>query len=552
MVGKTLSHYKIQDKLGQGGMGEVYRAADTKLRRSVALKVLPPTFAENAERMARFQREAQVLASLNHPHIGQIFGLEEDGDSGVHALVLELVEGPTLADRIRSGRIPMDEALRIATQIAHALEVAHEQGIVHRDLKPENVKLTENGQVKVLDFGLAKAMEGGTRDSGMTQSPTMSPTISPAITGAMTEANVVLGTAGYMSPEQARGQAVDKRADIWAFGVVLFEMLTARRLFTGDTVSDTLAAVLRLDPDWDSLPPETPGKVRRLLRRCLERAPDQRLRDIGDARIALQEVAAGDLEEHDVAAVPGTPATPRRSVLLGVAAAAAVVGAAIGLFVQRSMQPAEPELPLVKFRIPVPDLLTSLGAGATARQVPHPGSGPAHEPRLRRDHGRDLAGRKSDRLRERGPPLDPRSRGAGAAGARGHGGGHAPLLVAGRRVDRVRRRREAVQDPRAGRQPAHPVRAGERLQPRRGRGVDRGRPDRLHGRKRPALERVGAGRRPGHAARARPGDGDGFPQRVGAAGRKGIPSRRPPREWNLRSDRSPRGGRAQDPRLHGR
>ena len=362
MVGKSLSHYEIEDKLGEGGMGEVYRASDTKLRRSVALKILPPAFAGDPERMARFQREAQVLASLNHPHIGQIFGLEED--SGTHALVLELIEGPTLGDRIRAGRIPSEEIFRIAMQIAQALEVAHEQGIIHRDLKPENVKITEAGQVKVLDFGLAKAMEANSSDIGNTQSPTMS----PAITGAMTAANVILGTAGYMSPEQARGQAVDRRADIWAFGVVLFEMMTARRLFTGDTVSDTLAAVLRLDPDWDALPPDTPSKVRRLLRRCLERNPDQRLRDIGDARIALQEVLAGDLEEPEVVAAPEASGPPRRAFLAGLMAVA--IGALLGgFFAGRSSMPSAPEVPLVKFRIPVPDLLTSLGFGGTTLAI---------------------------------------------------------------------------------------------------------------------------------------------------------------------------------------
>jgi Tol biopolymer transport system component/tRNA A-37 threonylcarbamoyl transferase component Bud32 len=351
------------DKLGQGGMGEVYRASDTKLRRQVALKVIPSAFSQDPERMARSQREAQVLASLNHPHIAQIFGLEEA--DGVSALVLELVEGPTLADRIKSGRIPPEEILRIALQIAQALETAHEQGIVHRDLKPENVKLTGSGQVKVLDFGLAKAMEGSAPDVGVTQSPTMS----PAITGAMTAANVILGTAGYMSPEQARGQNVDKRADIWAFGVVLFEMLTARRLFTGDTVSDTLAAVLRLDPDWESLPPETPAKMKRLIRRCLERNPDQRLRDIGDARITLQEMLAGDLEEPEAVAAAATPAGPGRGMLIGAVAVAALVAGAAGFLGARSGQSPPPELPVVTFPIPVPDLLTSLGSNGTTTAI---------------------------------------------------------------------------------------------------------------------------------------------------------------------------------------
>ncbi len=364
MIEKRLSHYEVEDKIGEGGMGEVYRASDTKLRRQVALKVLPTDFASDPERMARFQREAQVLASLNHPHIGQIFGLEED--SGTHALVLELVEGPTLADRIAAGRLPVDEIVKIALQIAEALESAHEQGVIHRDLKPENVKLTESGQVKVLDFGLAKAMEGSQPDQGMSQSPT----ISPAITGAMTAANVILGTAGYMSPEQARGQAVDKRADIWAFGVVVYEMCTGHRLFIGDTVSDTLAAVLRLEPEWDALPAETPAKVKRLLRRCLERDPIRRLRDIGDARITLEEVLAGDVEEPEAAApIAPAAAEPGRRVLFGAVAAALVAGAALGFLGQRSRQPAALELPVVKFEIPIPDLQTTLASGGTSAAI---------------------------------------------------------------------------------------------------------------------------------------------------------------------------------------
>jgi serine/threonine protein kinase len=296
VIGKTISQYRIEEKLGQGGMGEVYRASDSKLRRDVALKVLPDVFAADPERMARFRREAQVLASLNHPHIGAIYGLEEI--EGIHALVLELVEGPTLADKIRKGRLSIEEALPIAAQIARALEVAHEQGIIHRDLKPENIKFTTDGQVKVLDFGLAKALEGEQPLAPNGQSPTLSPTVSPAITGGMTAANVILGTAGYMSPEQARGQPVDRRADIWAYGVCLFEMLSGQRLFMGDTVSDTLASVLKVDPDWSLLPVRTPARVKRLLRRCLERDPMRRLRDMGDARLSLEEALAGGLEDE--------------------------------------------------------------------------------------------------------------------------------------------------------------------------------------------------------------------------------------------------------------
>jgi len=263
-------------------MGEVFRARDTKLNRDVAIKVLPSAFARDAERVARFRREAQVLASLNHPNIAAIHGLEES--EGVVALALELVEGEDLAERLTRGAIPVDEAVAIAKQIAEGLEAAHEKGIVHRDLKPANLKLTRDGTVKILDFGLAKAYGGeaeAAAGGGLSQSPTMS--------RQMTEAGVIFGTAAYMSPEQTRGATVDKRADIWAFGVVLFEMLTGKRLFTGETVSDTLAAVLRQEIDWKALPASTPPGLRRLLERCLDREPKRRLRDIGEARIALEQ-----------------------------------------------------------------------------------------------------------------------------------------------------------------------------------------------------------------------------------------------------------------------
>jgi len=278
--GTRLGPYEIASPLGAGGMGEVFRARDTKLNRDVAIKVLSAAFAQDSERVARFRREAQVLASLNHPNVAAIYGLEES--NGVVALALELVEGEDLAERLKRGAIPVDEAVAIAKQIAEGLEAAHEKGIVHRDLKPANLKLTRDGTVKILDFGLAKAYGGeaeATVSGGRSQSPTMS--------RQMTEAGVVFGTAAYMSPEQARGATVDKRADIWAFGVVLFEMLTGKRLFTGGTVSDTLAAVLRQEIDW-RLPAATPPVVRELLERCIERDPKERLRDIGEARIALE------------------------------------------------------------------------------------------------------------------------------------------------------------------------------------------------------------------------------------------------------------------------
>ena len=274
--GTHLGSYQVTALIGQGGMGEVYRARDTKLDRNVALKVLPDLFADDPERLARFQREARVLASLNHPNIASIYGLEES--EGVRALVLELVEGPTLAERIAQGAIPVEEALPIAKQMADALEAAHEAGVIHRDLKPANVKVKADGMVKVLDFGLAKALEG---DAGS------DPSESPTLTAAATGMGVIMGTAAYMSPEQARGKRVDKRADIWAFGCVLFEMLTGKRAFTGDDVSDTLAAVLRADVDLDALPRETPGRLRQVLIACLERDPKQRVHDVADVRLAM-------------------------------------------------------------------------------------------------------------------------------------------------------------------------------------------------------------------------------------------------------------------------
>jgi len=285
-AGLRLGPYEILGPLGAGGMGEVYRARDPKLNRDLAIKVLPEAVAADPDRLARFQREAQLLAALNHPHIGAIYGLVESG--GIEALVLELVEGETLAERLAVGAMPTDEALAVARQIGDALEAAHEKGIVHRDLKPANVKITPDGVVKVLDFGLAKALAIDGSAPDVTRSPT--------ITAAATQAGVVIGTAAYMSPEQARGRPVDKRSDIWSFGVVLYEMLTGRRCFEGETVSDVLASVLRQDPDWSKLPSGTPAQARALLARCLERDPKKRLRDIGDAWIEPAAPAASPLE----------------------------------------------------------------------------------------------------------------------------------------------------------------------------------------------------------------------------------------------------------------
>jgi serine/threonine-protein kinase len=292
----SIAHYRVTGTLGKGGMGEVYRATDTKLNREVALKMLPDAFARDPERMSRFSREAQVLASFNHPNIASIHGLEES--EGKRALVMELVEGETLAERLKRGPIPVGEALVIARQVAEGLEEAHERGIVHRDLKPANVKVTPKGIVKVLDFGLAKALEG---DSGPSSSPDMSH--SPTLSAMATHAGVILGTAGYMSPEQARGQKVDRRSDNWAFGVLLFEMLTGSQLYTGDTVSDVLARVLERDPDWKLLPANTPPSIRRLLRRALQKNVHNRLQAIGDARLVIDECLQGPAEEDQAPAV---------------------------------------------------------------------------------------------------------------------------------------------------------------------------------------------------------------------------------------------------------
>jgi eukaryotic-like serine/threonine-protein kinase len=298
LVGQRIGGYEIRSLVGVGGMGEVYRARDTKLGRDVAIKILPRLFTSNPDRLARFEREARVLASLNHPHIGAIYGLE-DAD-GVPALVLELVNGETLADRIARGPIPLNDTLTMARQMADALEAAHEKGIVHRDLKPANIKITPDGVVKVLDFGLAKAASGDAAPVDLTQSPTM--------TIGGTREGVILGTAGYMSPEQAKGRSADKRADVWAFGIVLYEMLTGRQAFAGETTSDVLAKVIEREPDWTALPASTPPRLRELLRRCARKDPKTRLQAIGDARVQIEELISGTADE-----TIGVVATPPRA-----------------------------------------------------------------------------------------------------------------------------------------------------------------------------------------------------------------------------------------------
>jgi serine/threonine protein kinase/tetratricopeptide (TPR) repeat protein len=321
--GTRLGPYEIVAAIGAGGMGEVYRARDTKLHREVAIKVLPDMLANDPERLARFSREAQVLAALNHPNIAHIHGFEDS--TGVPALVMELVEGPTLADRIARGPIPLDEALSIAKQIAEALEGAHERGIIHRDLKPANIKLTRDGTVKVLDFGLARAVSSVTAGADLPQASVE--------TIAGTRDGMLLGTAPYMSPEQARAQPVDKRTDIWAFGCVLFELLTGRSPFAGATMSDTIAAILEREPEWNALPDVTPAPIGRLLRRCLEKDARHRLRDSGDARIEIDEALAeprgGPLQPVTVDnAAPATTYWRRRLAMAGATLVA--VGVTVG------------------------------------------------------------------------------------------------------------------------------------------------------------------------------------------------------------------------------
>ncbi|HET9215661.1 MAG TPA: serine/threonine-protein kinase, partial [Terriglobia bacterium] len=326
LTGTRIAHYTVGERIGAGGMGEVYRGKDTKLGRDVALKVLPPAFVEDRDRRGRFAREARVLASLNHQHIAAIYGLEEAGD--VCALVLELVEGPTLADRLQAGPIPVKETLWIARQLAEALEAAHDQGIVHRDLKPANIKITPRGKVKVLDFGLAKALVEETRAESL----------STVLTA--TRQGMILGTPAYMSPEQATGQneSIDDRADVWAFGCVVYEMLTGRRPFVGESLSDMVAAVLGREPDWEALPETVPETIDDLLRRCLTKNPNQRVH-MAAARIELDEFA--------LSGMTGVPRTrvmrARTKRTFGVIAALAVVllAGAIGLYLYRGVVPEE-------------------------------------------------------------------------------------------------------------------------------------------------------------------------------------------------------------------
>jgi eukaryotic-like serine/threonine-protein kinase len=357
--GTSIGPYSLLGLIGAGGMGEVYRARDSNLGREVAIKVLPAALAHNAERLARFEREAKFLASLNHPNIALLYGLEDSANP--RALVMELVEGATLAERIKAGPIPIDETLPIARQICEALEYAHERGVVHRDLKPANIKISREDSVKVLDFGLAKAVQG--------ESSTASAGDSPMFSEIATRAGVLLGTATYMSPEQAKGKPIDRRADIWAFGCVLYEMLTRKKAFPGDTIVETLAAVLHHQPDWSQLPSSTPIPVRVLLQRCLQKDSRQRLRDIGDARISLDEVLSGAAESARSGTLPQASGqaseqpwrrvVPWAAGILAVAAAAGLAGWNL------KSSPAHPPPGVVRFQIPLPEK-ASMTAGIFA------------------------------------------------------------------------------------------------------------------------------------------------------------------------------------------
>src|SRR5215471_18475162 len=315
------NHFEIGGTLGRGGMGEVYLGRDTKLNREVAIKVLPSTFTGDPDRLARFRREAQVLASLNHPNIGAIYSFEES--EGIHALALEYVEGPTLEDRIARGPIPLETALSIARQIAEALEVAHEQGIVHRDLKPGNVKLRPDGVVKVLDFGLAKP-------ALQPQAPGTEAGCPELTSPTMTAMGMMVGTPAYMSPEQVKGRGVDRRADIWAFGAVLYEMSSGRRAFRGEDVPETLASVLQQEVDWSVIPGSTPARVRNLVARCLDRDLRRRLRDVGEARIAIDEYLANPSAEVEMKTPAGAPGKGSRQWMALCALLFLCLAAAVG------------------------------------------------------------------------------------------------------------------------------------------------------------------------------------------------------------------------------
>ena len=354
--GTRIGPYEVVASIGAGGMGEVYRARDTSLGRDVALKVLPESVAHDPERLARFDREARTLAALNHPHIAQIHGFETAG--GTPALVMEFVEGPTLDERIARGALPIDDAIIIARQIADALEAAHGQGIVHRDLKPANIKIRPDGTVKVLDFGLAKALEPIQGSGPISQAASGGMTHSPTITSpAMTQQGVILGTAPYMSPEQAKGRPADQQSDIWAFGCVLFEMLTGRRAFQGEDIADTMAAVLRGHPDWQALPPGLPAGVALVLRRSLARDRRERLRHIGDVRLLLDDL--GGVSADDTSQRPA--GIGRRELVAWGLTAGLLAALLAGLWFARRQAPAP--LEITRFTIQPPEGILLTGGG---------------------------------------------------------------------------------------------------------------------------------------------------------------------------------------------
>ena len=364
MIGQTISHYRITEKLGAGGMGEVYRAEDSRLGRQVAIKVLPEMFSGDPERMARFEREARLLASLTHPNIAAIHGLEEV--DGKRFIVMELVEGETLAQRIDKGALPLDESLEICRQIAEGLEAAHEKGVIHRDLKPANIKITPECKVKILDFGLAKAFEGDPGAPDATHSPTL--------TDQMTRPGVILGTAAYMSPEQAKGKAVDKKTDIWAFGCILFECLAGKRPFEGETVTETLASILKGEPDWQAIPAATPWQIRELLRRCLEKNPRDRLHDIADARIEIAKPSS-----HKAVLESAQPGTIRRGSMIAAVAITLLFSVTAAALITWWLKPA-PGQPGVRAVIDLPN-----GTQLTREDV-----GPTHTELALAPDGRNL------------------------------------------------------------------------------------------------------------------------------------------------------------------
>ncbi len=360
MIGKTLGHYEITGHLGKGGMGEVFLAKDQKLGRDVAIKVLPDEFARDTDRIARFQREAKVLASLNHPNIAAIYGLEES--AGTNFLVMELVEGETIADQVKRGPIPVEDSLKIALQIAEALEAAHEKGVIHRDLKPANIKVTPDGKVKLLDFGLAKAFAGEQEQLNLSNSPTLS--------NAATQQGIILGTAAYMSPEQARGRSVDKRADIWAFGSVLFEMLSGRAVFSGKAVTDILAAVIRAEPEWNILSTNLHWRLREVLEHCLKKDAKDRYHDISDVKADIQRIVT---DPSGALAQPTIGTEHRRKLQLGlptvvVIAVLCIIIAGLAVWKLKPAPPPEPR-PVIRLDYELPEGLQFGLAGAPAVAV---------------------------------------------------------------------------------------------------------------------------------------------------------------------------------------